>query len=160
LPAAEYFLKIDGVDGESADAKHKGEIKLESFSWEESNPGGGVSAGGGAGAGKVQVGDLRCAARTSKASPRLALACASGQHFPSAVLTVRRTAGTKLEFLRISLDEVVVSSYAVAGSTDPPTDEFALAFARIRVEYTPQAPSGKAGTPVQVGWDVVRAREI
>jgi type VI secretion system secreted protein Hcp len=46
LPAAEYFLRIDGVDGESADAKHKGEIRLEAFSWNESSPGGGVSAGG------------------------------------------------------------------------------------------------------------------
>ena len=30
--AVDYFLKIDGVDGESSDDKHKGEIQLESFS--------------------------------------------------------------------------------------------------------------------------------
>ncbi len=27
----DYFLKIDGVDGESSDDKHKGEIQLDSF---------------------------------------------------------------------------------------------------------------------------------
>ena len=30
------FLKIEGIEGESPDAKHKGEIQLESFSWSES----------------------------------------------------------------------------------------------------------------------------
>jgi hypothetical protein len=30
--AVDYFLKIDGVDGESTDDKHKGEIELQSFS--------------------------------------------------------------------------------------------------------------------------------
>jgi type VI protein secretion system component Hcp len=28
-----YFLKIEGIAGESTDAKHKGEIEVESFSW-------------------------------------------------------------------------------------------------------------------------------
>jgi hypothetical protein len=31
--AVDYFLKIDGVDGESTDDKHKGEIQLESYSF-------------------------------------------------------------------------------------------------------------------------------
>lgn len=26
-------LKIDGIDGESRDVKHTGEIEIESFSW-------------------------------------------------------------------------------------------------------------------------------
>ena len=31
--AVDYFLKIDGIDGESTDDKHKGEIQLESYSF-------------------------------------------------------------------------------------------------------------------------------
>ena len=31
--AVDYFLKIDGIEGESQDAKHKGEIEVESFGW-------------------------------------------------------------------------------------------------------------------------------
>jgi len=30
---ADYFLKLDGIPGESTDAKHKDEIELVSFSW-------------------------------------------------------------------------------------------------------------------------------
>ena len=35
MAQVDYFLKIDGVDGESGDDKHKGEIEVESFSWGE-----------------------------------------------------------------------------------------------------------------------------
>ena len=53
----DYFLKIEGIDGESADAKHKGDIQLESFSWGETNSGS-HSSGGGGGAGKVSMQDF------------------------------------------------------------------------------------------------------
>ena len=159
MAAAEYFLRIDGVDGESADAKHKGEIVLEAFSWHESNAGS-VSIGGGAAAGRVHFDDLRCVARTSKASPRLLVACASGEHLKSALLTCRRTTGVKLEFLKIALTDVLVSSYAVAGAVDPPADEFALAFGKVEIEYTPQAPSGKVDPVVLAGWDVAQGNRL
>src|SRR5215510_9641098 len=56
LPSADaasvdFFLKIDGVDGESSDDRHKGEIEIHSFSWGASNSGA-FSYGGGAGSGK------------------------------------------------------------------------------------------------------------
>ncbi len=46
--AVDYFLQIAGIDGESTDAKHKGWIDVESWSWGETNSG---SAHRGAGAG-------------------------------------------------------------------------------------------------------------
>ena len=39
MAAVDYFLKIDGIDGESQDSKHKDEIELESWSWGEQNVG-------------------------------------------------------------------------------------------------------------------------
>ena len=53
--AVSYFLKIDGIQGESHDAKHQGEIDLVSFGWSEANAGAHAAGGGGAGAGKVAV---------------------------------------------------------------------------------------------------------
>ena len=37
MAAFDYFLKLDGIPGESTDAKHKGEIVVESFSWGETS---------------------------------------------------------------------------------------------------------------------------
>jgi type VI secretion system secreted protein Hcp len=151
--AIDYFLRIDGIQGESADEKHKGEIDVESFSWGEQQTGtGGGGAGGGAG--KTVPEPLNVTAVTSKASPQLLLACASGQHLKSAVLTGRKAGKGQQEFLTFSLTDVLVRSYHVAGDTDgPPRDNVALTFARIQVEYKEQKADGSLGPSTKAGWD-------
>jgi type VI secretion system secreted protein Hcp len=154
VAAVAYFLKIDGIQGESTDAKHPGEIELEAFSWGEANV---VSAGGagGGGAGKVQVEDLHVTMRMSKASPLLFLACATGQHFKQAVLTSRRAGKTPQDFLVVTLTDVLVSSYHTGGNTDiGPTDQVSFNFAKIQFQYRPQKADGSLDVPVQAGWDV------
>jgi len=155
--AVDYFLKIDGIAGESVDAKHTGEIDVLAFSWGVSQADSPVPGSGG-GAGKAVFEDLLAVARTSKASPQLWLACATGQHLSSAVLTCRRTArGAKLEFLKITLSEVIVASYEVDGSDEElPLDQIALSFAKIETEYTPFDKTGKAQPPVRAGWDLIK----
>ena len=152
--AFDYFLRIDGIPGESADAKHKGEIEVQSWTWGESNPGA-PAVGGGAGAGKVQMGDLSVIAPFSKASPNLLLACAMGKHLKSAVLSGRRAGGKQADFLTFSLADVLVSSYQTgAVETDvPATDAVALSFSRIVVEYKEQKADGSPGASVKAGWD-------
>jgi type VI secretion system secreted protein Hcp len=158
--AIDYFLKLDGIPGESTDAKHKDEIDVLAFSWGVSQakaPG----SGGGGGSGKAVFDDLLVVARTSKASPKLWLACASGQHIKSAVLTCRKPGKAPFEFLKITLTDVLVSSYEIDGSDEePPLDQVALAFAKVETVYTPQDPSGKAGPPVKAGWDVKKNAKV
>ena len=74
--AADYFLQITGVPGESTDAKHKDWIDVESWSWGETNSGS-AHAGGGAGAGRVSINDFFFTTHVSKASPRLFLKATS-----------------------------------------------------------------------------------
>lgn len=118
------FLKLDGIKGESADAKHKGEIDIESFSWGMSQTG--VSAtGGGGGAGKVQVHDISLWKKTDASSPLLFLNCANGAHIKEATFVVRKAGGEQLEYLKIKLTDVLVSSYQPCGLQDS-GDEGAL----------------------------------
>src|SRR5262245_9817828 len=77
------------IEGESTDKTHPNEIEISSFSWGVANAGGG-STGGGGGAGKAVLQDFSFAMTTSKASPNLMLACATGRHIPQAALTLRR----------------------------------------------------------------------
>jgi type VI secretion system secreted protein Hcp len=159
VAAFDYFLKIDGIPGESTDAKHKGEIDVESWSWGETNAG--PTGGGGGGAGKVQIQDMHVTANMSKAGPPLMLACASGTHIKSAVLTGRRGDGKQAEFLTFSLSDVLISSYQTGGSeAGPPVDAFALNFAKIRIEYKELLPSGKLGASTKAGWDVKQNKKI
>jgi type VI secretion system secreted protein Hcp len=153
--AVDYFLKIDGVPGESADAKHKGEIQLESFSWGETNPGGG-GMGGGGGAGKVQMQDLVVTMLVSKASPKLMLACATGKHYKEAVLTVRKAGKSQQEFLIFKFKDVIVTSYQTGGSaqSDLLVEQASLGFSTIQLDYRPQKADGSLDAAVKAGWDL------
>jgi type VI secretion system secreted protein Hcp len=162
MAAFDYFLRVDGVPGESADAKHKGEIEVLSWSWGETNETGPRGPGGGAGAGRVDMSDLTVVARVSKASPHLLLACASGKHFKSAVLTGRKAGKGQADYLTFSLSDVLVSSYQTGGSAsdEPPMDSVALSFGRIQVEYKEQKADGSLGETVKVGWDRKANKQI
>lgn len=119
MAAVDYFLKIDGIPGESTDDKHQGEIDIMSFSWGATNPAT-ASAGGGGGAGRVQLQPLHLAKPTDTSSPNLFLKCATGQVLKSAVLTAQTTVGEQpVEFLKITLSDVLVSSYQISASTNP-----------------------------------------
>jgi type VI secretion system secreted protein Hcp len=157
----DYFLRIDGIAGESTDAKHVGEIAVQTFLWGETQSG--SPMGGGGGAGKLSAGPLIVTARASKASPPLLLACATGQHIKSAVLTARRAGAGKsqLEFLTITLNDVVVTSFEVNANTENgPVDEVSLAFAQIIVDYREQNPDGSPGAVTHAGWDVKATKKL
>ena len=157
--SVQYFLKLQGVEGESTDARHRGEIEVEAWSWGETNSGG--SAGGsGGGAGRVAMSDLRFTARLGKASPKLLLACAAGQHIPSAVLVAQQSDEQRPaeDFLTLTLSDVLVKAYEAgdAGAAGAaPRDQVSLGFGRITIEYRPRSPDdGTLGPAVRSGWDL------
>lgn len=153
--AVDMFLKLDGINGESRDSKHKGEIEIESFSWGASNSGS-AAHGGGGGGGKVSVQDFHFVTRVSKASPQLFLAVASGAHIRSGLLTVRRAGERQEEFLKVTMSDVLISSWKQEGSAgdDVPVDQVSLNFSKIRIDYAEQSPTGGLGETTSAGWDV------
>jgi type VI secretion system secreted protein Hcp len=163
LAAGDYFLRIDGVSGESTDSKHKGEIDVESWSWGETQSAGHEGGGGGGGAGKVRMQDFHFVMRFNKASPALILACASGKHLKSALLTCRKAGKGQQEFLTFAFDDVLVSSFQTGGSeaTDVvPMDQVSLNFSKIHVEYKAQKPDGSLDSPITVGWDLKKNQKL
>jgi len=77
----DYFLGIDGIDGESDDEEHPREIEVLSWSWGETNASS-PARGGGAGAGKVSMQDFHFTSKVSKASPELFFAVATASSSP------------------------------------------------------------------------------
>lgn len=148
----DYFLKIDGIPGESLDSKHKNEIELVSFSWGLIHTGRAAGTGGGGGA---QFQDFHFTTYVSKASPQLFLACASGKHLKEANLSVRRTGKPQLEYLKIRFRDVYVTSYEEAADDgDAPEEAVGLAFEQIEVEYSPQQASGALSAAIKAGWNL------
>ena len=156
MAAVDYFLKIDGIQGESTDKVHKGEIQVESFSFGEMQSGS-ASHGSGGGAGKVQMQDFHFVKKLDKASPSLFLACAVGQHIKKAELFCRKAGGKQEEFLKVTLSDLIVSSYQTGGSGGSdiiPLDQVSLNFSKLEMEYKEQKADGAVAGPVKAGYDL------
>ena len=153
--AYDAFLKLDGIKGESLDAKHKDEIDIESFSFGVTQAGT-HGTGGGGGAGKVSVQDIHLTKVVDKSSPELLLACCNGKHVKEALFTVRKAGENPLEYLKIKLTDILVSGVQATGTGDEVlTEQVSLNFAKIQYQYQQQGADGKAtGGPVIMGWDV------
>jgi type VI secretion system secreted protein Hcp len=153
--AVDMFMKIEGVDGESKDKKHTKEIDVLAWSWGMSNSGS-AHTGGGAGAGKVNVQDLSFTKYVDSASPKLMLACCNGKHYDQALLTVRKAGEKPVEYIKIKLTEVLITSISTGGSggEDRLTENVTLNFAKVHLDYTPQDDKGAAGTAIPMSWDI------
>ena len=149
------FLKIDGIEGESKDAKHKGSIEISAWSWGAAQTGT-SSSGGGAGAGKVAMQDAHFSMSVSKASPKLMLACAGGDHIKQAVLTCRKAGKDQQEYIKYTFSDVLISSFQTGGTSGgvTPTETLTLNFSKIEYEYKEQQHDGTLGGRIKAGWDV------
>ncbi|HEX8984504.1 MAG TPA: type VI secretion system tube protein Hcp [Bryobacteraceae bacterium] len=156
MALVDYFLKIDGIQGESNDSKHKNEIEIESFSW-GANQSGTASHGGGMGGGRVQMQDFHFVMNINKASPKLMLSCANGEHIKSAILTCRKAGKEQQEYLKVTFTDLLVSSYQTGGSGSSgvvPLDQISLNFTKVEIEYKEQKPDGTLGGTIKAFYDM------
>ena len=156
MAAVDYFIKFDGIKGESTDAKHKDEIDIESWSWGATNAGA-ARSGSRAAAGKVSLQDFHFVMRLNKSSPALMRSCATGQHIKSATLTGRKAGKSQQEYLTFKFYDVLVSSYQTGGSESGdvvPTDQVSFNFAKIEIEYKVQKPDGSLAPGDQFKFDL------
>ncbi len=162
MAQVDYFLKIDGVDGESTDDKHKGEIQVESWSMGGTNSGS-FSSGGGGGSGKVALSDFHVVKKVDKSSAKLFTSCCTGEHLKTATLVCRKAGKDQQEFLTIVLSPILVSSFQSGGSAGSdviPMDQVALSYGKIEFKYKEQKPDGSLGGEVVGGWDVTTNKKV
>ena len=152
--AIDTHIKFDGIDGESTQKDHKGEIDVLSWSWgltQATNP----STGGGAGVSKAVPGEFLIVHKYDKASPLLAKTAASGKHIKTAVLMARKAGEGQKDFLKVTMKEVLITSVqASASDKDGIAEEVALSYASIDFSYVPSSSKGALGTPVTFDWNI------
>ena len=158
--AQDIFLKINGIDGESLDATHKSEIEVLSWGWRVSQDST-MHAGSGGGAGKATVDDLSFEHLMDRASPNLMKYCLTGKHIDQAVLTVRKAGGNPLEYLKISMSDVIVTKVQPSGSNDDNgiREQVRLSFAKVKQEYIVQNAQGGSGGAVTAAYDIKGNKE-
>lgn len=153
--AVDMFIKIEGVPGESKDSVHKDEIDVLSWSWGMSNSST-LHDGSGGGAGRANFDDLEVTKYVDKSTPLLMESCSSGVIYPSALLTVRKAGEKPLEYIKIELTDVLVTSVSTGGSggEDRLTENVTLNFRKFKVIYTEQKEDGTGGGVTEFGWDI------
>ena len=150
---ADMFLKVGDIKGDSIDIRHKDEIEVLSWSWGMTQTG---SKGGGGSKGRADFSDLVFSHRLDKASPKLMLACATGEHLQQATLTVRKPGGSQQEFLVVTMSDVIVTSVLPSGSDGDHTlvEEASLQFAKVDLEYKPQKADGSLDAGIHFKFNI------
>ncbi|MES9905730.1 MAG: type VI secretion system tube protein Hcp [Sedimenticola sp.] len=155
--AVDFFLKIEGIKGESRDDAHKDEIDVTAWDWGMSQTGS-MHIGGGGGTGKVSVNDLSITKTIDKSTPNLMKSCTTGKHFAEATLVCRKATGDKpLEYLVLKLKDVLISNISVGGSESNGgvvTENVTLNFASFEYAYTPQNEKGASEGVVKHGFNI------
>jgi type VI secretion system secreted protein Hcp len=154
--AVDMFLDMGkDIPGESTDKAHPNTVDVLAWSWGMSNSGT-THLGGGAGAGKASFQDLSLTKYVDKASPNLMLYCANGKHFATATLIVRKAGAVPVEYIKITMSEVMVTSVSTGGSggEDRLTENISLNFAKVDFSYVPVDPKGGTGTAIEMKWDI------
>lgn len=156
----DIFLKLDKIKGESKDAKHSGEIDVESFSFGVSN-GASFSVGGGGGAGRASFQDLTITKLADTATPLLVKACTTGEHIVKGLLTVRKAGGEQREYYKIELKDIIVTGVTNTGANGGvPTELISLSFAEMKLVYKEQTEDGSLGGVTEFGWNVKKNQPV
>ena len=161
--AVDMFLLLDGIRGETQDNSYNKEGGIDVLAWSEGlSQSGTTHQGSAGGAGRSSVQDLSITKYMDSSSPALRLLVANGQNIDTATLIVRKSGQNQLEYFRIDLKNIIVTSVSAGGSggEDRLTENVSLNFSEVTWTYTPSDTNGNALTPISVGWNIAENKEI
>lgn len=162
MASADYYLKIDSIEGESDAVGFEKQLQIESWSFGANNSGS-SGVGTGAGTGKVSMQDFHFVVQNGKASVQLFLACCKGNHIPNAVLSCRKTGGdgTPYTYYKVTFQDLVISSFQTGGSNGSntlPMESVAFNFTKITHEYSQQKADGTVALTNTVSYDTKKVQ--
>src|SRR6218665_1214889 len=156
----DFFIKIDGIPGESKDSKHSGQIDVLQWGYSVSQTST-SHTGGGSGAGKANFGELHFTHYVDKATPNLMKYCASGKHIPTVEVSCCKVGDGSQEYMKITLNEVLITHVSPMGSTSDPrvTESVGMSYGKVKVEVKEQNTDRSMGATVTATWDVKQEKE-
>lgn len=163
--AADAYLKIDGILGESTDSEHKDWIEVNSFEGGLQQPRSVVaSTAGGATSGRANFFDLTITKFIDQATPKLSLACADGTHIKEITLALyRASGGSKVKYMEYKLSNCIISLITPSGSDNNtlPVETVSIDYGKIEWIYTKQKRAdGSSGGQVATGWDLQTNKKV
>lgn len=161
--AADNFLQIEGIKGESTDDKHKDWIEILSFNSGVSQmASGSASTSGGGTTARADFQDFSIVKTLDSASPLLALACAEGRHIKEVKVELCRSGGDKLVYMEYTMTNCIISSTSVGGGGGgEATESVTFNFGKIQWNYIKQKRGdGTGGGNIPTGWDLETNKKV
>jgi type VI secretion system secreted protein Hcp len=159
--AFDAFMKIDGIEGESTDDKHKGWIEITSFDTGVTQRSSATASSvGGASSERADFRDFIFSKALDKASPNLSLACAAGTHINNIVVEICRAGDDPVKFMEYKMTNCIISGVSTSGDDGSnkgafPEESVSIDYGKITWNYVQQkrAGGGAAGN-ILSGWDL------
>ena len=139
--AVDYFLKLDGIQGESADSAHKDEIQIMSWSWGATQVSS-VSGTGGSGAGKADLSDFSIMAHFDRSTPKFFKSICAGQHIKTGTMSAIKSGAERKPYLKVDFKELFVSSLQISASSEIPSVSIGFTYNEIKIDYSSQNEQG------------------
>ena len=92
-----------------------------------------VAGTGGSGAGKADLADLSIMKDMDKASAPIFKALLSGTHIKTGVLSAVKTGAGGKPFLKISFEELFITSQQISASSEVPSESVSFSYNKIKV---------------------------
>ena len=158
--SVDMFMKVEGASGESKDSNHTGWTDIDSFTWGATQPHS-MGSGGGAGVGKVAFQDLNVVAKIDKCYPAVLKHCATGKHLGKVEISLCKAGGSQIEYGKIELTDVLVTSVTVSGTSSGESTVVNYAFqaSKIKTQYWEQTNQGGKGAESQMSFDIKQNKE-
>lgn len=156
--AQQIFLRLDGIQGDSQDDKHKGEIEILSYTQSFSNTAR-LARGTSSGPGRVTCGAVTVLKTIDRSSPHLIRLVTTGAHVPQGLITFQQAAGKySTEYYRIAMTDIVVTAVDQSDQPDPATivEKVSILADQLTFEYR----DSTSGTTTKFGWDCVTNKQF
>lgn len=162
--AADIYLQLDGIKGESADSKHAGWLECLHVEWGVVQPRSSTaSTGGGHTAERAELHDVTFIKRADLATPVLLQTCSAGRTIPRAKLEFMRADGNgvRIKYFEIELENVLLSHVQASIQTgDILAESVGLKYSKIKWQYTQQRIGGGTGGNTAGGWDLAANKVV
>ena len=159
MAQSDFYLKIDGIEGESEAIGFEKQIQVESWSMGANNAGS-AGLGTGMGTGKVAMQDFHFVMQNGKASAQIMLAVCKGNHIPQAILTCRKTGGdgTPYTYYKYTFNDLVLSSFQSGASQALPMEQVSFNYTKITLEYFQQKADGRVSLTNTISYDTKKVQ--
>ena len=157
----DFYIKLEGIDGESKDSKHTNWIDVLSFEYAVTQSSS-MATGGGGGVGRANFDALSFVHYVDRATPALLKYCAKGKHIPEVTISACKAGDGSQEYMSVRLFQVLVTHAGPVGTTEDARvkEKVDLSYSEIRVEVKEQNADGTMGATVTGGWKVKENIEV